>query len=523
MSLWTSLFALLVLAASPAPSGAPPAASSPASPAPGASPASGPVIFFLVDNSASLPPLDPDEKRVEALEKMFGFLKGQPYRLILFGGRHEVSVDDPGLYRNTGLWTDFYFAFDRARALAKEYPKGTEIRLVLLTDAILDPGPSDWGDLDVPPGRDVRAHSAEKTIELVREMGLPLYVILVGHAPMDGALQDPERTPGLIRDLVEAANGKKAAPLAQTLASFFADDGVLLKKFVFRVAPHEGLAKIKPIVQRVAPPARPWVELELLGGFVLPLVLLVFLLLGILVRSFPGPGDVEIVELALDTPVHVAADRLHKLESGGWGASGLSLVGDIKDASATFTYQRPTLDLRGAEVGLEGADELVRRLVPLPLDEMKKALEESAAHGAKEEKISALNLDYRARNMSAPEASRVLNLPASEKRHLAAVDFVAAKAHLLTNDALRRSLTEPRAVAVSYGSGGERKELEAGGAFHVGRYGFVVQDVVKGGRKDARLVLHYDRIPSLLGLKRWLPGAFQRAFRFRRSSQRLVA
>ena len=51
----------------------------------------------------------------------------------------------------------------------------------------------------------------------------------------------------------------------------------------------------------------------------------------------------------------------------------------------------------------------------------------------------------------------------------------------------------------------------------------MVQDVVKGGRKDARLVLHYERIPSLLGLKTWLPGGFQRAFRFRRSSQRLVA
>ena len=39
-------------------------------------PAEGPVILFLVDNSASLPPLDPEAERVAALEKMFGFLKG---------------------------------------------------------------------------------------------------------------------------------------------------------------------------------------------------------------------------------------------------------------------------------------------------------------------------------------------------------------------------------------------------------------------------------------------------------------
>jgi len=67
--------------------------------------------LFLIDNSASLPPLDPQEKRVAALEKMFTFLQGQRYRLILFGGRNEIFVDDVSRYRNNGQWTDFYFAF----------------------------------------------------------------------------------------------------------------------------------------------------------------------------------------------------------------------------------------------------------------------------------------------------------------------------------------------------------------------------------------------------------------------------
>jgi hypothetical protein len=48
-------------------------------------------------------------------------------------------------------------------------------------------------------------------------------------------------------------------------------------------------------------------------------------------------------------------------------------------------------------------------------------------------------------------------------------------------------------------------------------------EVARGGRRDVRLVLHYDRIPSLLGLKTWLPDRFQQVFRFRRSSQRLVS
>ena len=100
----------------------PPSSSAAAVVSPAPAPAQ-PVILFLVDNSASLPPLDPDEKRVAALEKMFTFLKGQPYRLVLFGGRHEISVDDPSRYNNHGQWTDLYFAFVKAREVVEGYPE----------------------------------------------------------------------------------------------------------------------------------------------------------------------------------------------------------------------------------------------------------------------------------------------------------------------------------------------------------------------------------------------------------------
>ena len=60
-------------------------------------------------------------------------------------------------------------------------------------------------------------------------------------------------------------------------------------------------------------------------------------------------------------------------------------------------------------------------------------------------------------------------------------------------------------------------------ALSIGRYGFLVTDVARGGRKDVKLVLYYDRVPSLLALKNILPDAFQRVFRLRRSSQRVVA
>ena len=89
----------------------------------------------------------------------------------------------------------------------------------------------------------------------------------------------------------------------------------------------------------------------------------------------------------------------------------------------------------------------------------------SSAHreGTKEEKIYALNLDYMAKNFE-PGGGRAhpAHAPAMQRRRIAAVDFLRAKAHLLTNEALRRKLTEPRVQVVGYGKGAERKELQPG-------------------------------------------------------------
>ncbi len=493
-------------------------------PAPAAPPApdQGSTILFLVDNSASLPPLDPDEKRVEALEKMFSFLQGQPYRLVLFGGRDEIFVDDVQRYRNNGQWTDFYFAFDKVRELIASYPKGADFKIILLTDAIVDPAPADWEGA-LPPGQDVRAHSIARTLELVGSLRVPLYVILVGDASRDGVARDGEQSPAFVLDLVRAANGREAAPFAQSLASFFEDDGVLLKKFVYRVEPREGLKRIEPAVRRIAAPAAVGVEVKLLSSLVLPLSLFALLLLGMLVRSFPGAGDVEVVELSTGVPAHLAVDRLHRLEGGGWGKSGLLLLPDAKGAAATLAYQAPPLDVQGLGLDLAALDELSKRLVALPLDELKRALDELPVSGSKEDKIYALNLDYVARNFDPARAEALLLTPPEKRRIVPALDFLRAKAHLQSNAELRRKLLDPRVQLTGYGRAAERKDLQPGSLVRIGPYGFVVRDIQKGGRKDVRVVLYYDSVPSLLGLKRWLPARLQRAVRLRRSNQRVVS
>jgi len=509
------LLALLAVTGSPSP---------PPTPAPSHAASKGSVILFLVDNSASLPPLDPEEKRVAALEKMFGFVEGQQYRLVLFGGRREVFVDDVGRYRNDGKWTDFYYAFEQAREVIRGYPRGTEFKMILLTDAILDPDEADWRDEEVPAGEGLKAHVARKAIALVREIGVPLYVVLVGEPPTEGALPgDPERAPGFILDLVQAANGAKASPMAQTLSGFFKDDGVLLKKFIFRVEPEEGLKKIEPAVRRIAAPPRRGVDLQVLTALVLPLCLFLGLLLGILVRSFPGPGDLEIVELGRGAPVHVAADRLHKLSSGGWGTTGLSLVGDARDAAATLSYESAHVDLTGEGLTMEGLDPLTTHLLSLGIGDLARGIDSYAEKGTKEEKIYALNLDYMAKNFDPGEAERLLATPDSERPRMAPLDFLRAKAHLISNTELRHRLVEPRVHFTSYGKHAERKDLAPGSAARIGRYTFLVKDIARGGRKDARIVLSYAHVPSFLGLKTLLPGPLQRMIRLRRRSERLIA
>ena len=518
IALASFLGTLLLLAAPPSPAPSHEGKPAAASPSPAASENAplGPVILFLVDNSASLPPLDPEEKRVAALEKIFTFLKGQPYRLILFGARREIFVDDVSQYNNRGQWTDFYSAFVKARDIVEEYPKGTEFRLVLLTDGIIDPDAAEWKDQGVPPGEDLKAYVIERVLALLRDLKLPLYVILVGDPPKEGVRPgDLEQSPGLILDMARAANGAAAAPFAQSMVSFFGDDGLLLKKFIYRVEPGEGLKKLVPVVQRVTAPARVGVELELFAFFVVPLVAFLVLLLGVLVRSFPGPGDVEILELATGKATHVAADR--------GGKQGLSLVGEAKDAGATFTYQPPALDLAGVGTDGSGAEPLTQALLPLGMDDLRRKLESLSEEGSKEEKIFALNLDYMAKNLESAEAERTLNTPVIERHKIAAVDFLRAKTHLIANESLRKKLTEPRVQFVSYGRRAERKELGPAAALSLGRYGFLVRDVAKGGRKDVKLVLYYDRVPSLLALKNILPDSFQRVFRLRRSSQRIVS
>jgi len=453
---------------------------------------------------------------------MFAFIQGRPYRLILFGGKSEVFVDDPSRYRNNGQWTDFYWAFMKAREVQREYPEGTDFRVIMVTDGVFDPDPREWAG-ELPEGQDLKSFVAQRLMLLLEGLNAPLYVIMVGDVtPTSIDTGAGEQAPQIVLDMVQAANGRAGSQAAQKLTAFFKDDGLLVKKFIFRVSPEEGLKKVEPVLMRIVSPPKAKVELQILTVMLLPLVLLLCLLFGILVRSFPGPGDLEVIELTEGLPLHLAVDRMRKANEG-WATSGLSLLADARDAAGTLTWQRPAIELSGIGLATEGTDALTQQLLGLSLDELRRRLEGLADSGTKEEKIYALNLDYMAKNFDSGQAEKILTSPLAERRRVPVLDFLRAKAHLLSGDALRTKLTEPRVQYVGYGKHAERKELKPGGTVRIGRYGFVVQQVAPGGRKDVRVVLYYDRIPSLFGLKTWLPDGFQRLIRLRRSQQRVVS
>lgn len=469
------------------------------------------VVLFLLDNSASLPPLDPDTHRRDAIEKIYSFLRGQPYRLILFGGRREIHIDAPQHYRNAGQWTDFFFAVEAARDVVAEYPEGTAFKMVLITDGKMDPSPRDWRDQAVAKDVDLTEEAGNRTIRLLEQLGLPLYVILIGE----------EVDYDLIQRMVVGANGSFAASdYAQGIADFFDDDGMLLRRFIFRLEEDEGLDEIEPIVTRIATPPAPRIELGLAGS----LLAVVAMLIGVGVRSFPGSGDREIIEFRKDEPLQIAVDRLRRVSADvpAWSWKGLSLVERSINAVVMMTVLEDSAELPPKGLDLEGLDETSRTLIELPLAELQERILHLSKQGTKEEQIYGLNLEYAARNMEEAVVERLLTSAPSKRGKFGPLDFLRAKVHLLHNEKLNQKLTGPAVRCKIYGAGARQFDLRHRGKIKLGRYEFRVDQLSKGGRKDYKLGLSYEQVPSPLFLKRLIPGKVQRALRLRRSHERIV-
>ncbi len=286
-----------------------------------------------------------------------------------------------------------------------EYPAGTEFKMILITDGKIDPSPEDWADQQVPPDADLKSFGGDRTIDLLSQIRQPLYVIVIG--------KDIDLP--LIKRMVVASSGDIAASeYAQGIADFFADDGMLLRRFIFRVEENEGLAKIEPVVTRIAAPANPKLELYIAGS----LLIAIGMLIGVGVRSYPGAGNREVVELRTGEAVQVAVDRLRRLSSDvpAWSWRGLSLVESSKSAVAMLTAQEDSVALPPTGFALEGLDAISQELIVLRLPELREKLESLAGEGNKDEQIFALNLEYVAKDMEEPRVERLLTSSPSERK-----------------------------------------------------------------------------------------------------------
>jgi hypothetical protein len=248
------------------------------------------------------------------------------------------------------------------------------------------------------------------------------------------------------------------------------------------------------------------------------------MLVGVGVRSFPGAGDRELVELRTGEAVQIAVDRLRRLSSDvpAWSWKGLSLVESSKNAVAMFTAQEDSMGLPPTGFALDGLDETGRKLINLSLPALRERLDRLAQEGNKDEQIYSLNLEYVSKDMEEPRVERLIGSSLAERKKLSVNDFLRAKVHLLHNEKLAKKLTGACVVCKIYGLNAQEQELRPGSRIQLGRYEFRVDELSKGGRKDFRLGLSYERVPSPLFLKRLVPAGLQRALRLRRSHERVV-
>ena len=334
---------------------------------------------------------------------MFTFLQGQRYRLILFGGRSEIFVDDVSRYRQQRAVDRLLLRLREGAGADQGLPLGYALPHHLPDGRRSRPGPGGLGRHGRPARRGPQGlhATARPSSSWRRCRSRSTSSSWVSRPRTAMPPRNSEQAPGLILDIVRAANGSAASPLAQTLASFFrgrrpAAAEVRLPRGAQR-GPEDGGA------DRAAHRRRPDPEIEkrILLYFVLPLVLFLFVAARPARAIVPGAGRPRDPRARDGRSGPRRRRPLHKLENGGFSRTGLSLSGRRPGSPGHLHLPAPAprpLRLRAST--RPRADATTLFLLPLGLDDLRRSLEAYADEGSKEEKIWALNLDYMAKNLT---------------------------------------------------------------------------------------------------------------------------
>ncbi len=291
-------------------------------------------------------------------------------------------------------------------------------------------------------------------------------------------------------------------PSRRRSPSFFQDDGLLLRKFVYRVAPHEGLKKIEPVVKRIAAPAA------------------------------RGNRDADLRLLRPPAPAHprLAPRPARAVLSGAGrprdpGARGRPagarggrphpplarrhLVGAGAEPRRRRPHRRRDLHAPRGRARADGSGPRhdrprparqstpaprARRPAPRPRDRDRRRDPRGQDPRPEPRLRRARPRARRRRSGSSP--GRPPSGPPCPRR--------TSSGPRRTSPSTRpcaAGCSSPACSVVLYGKDAGRRELTTGASLRVGGYGFLVREIARGGRKDARLVLYYDRVRSFLGLK----------------------
>ncbi len=465
------------------------------------------VNIFLVDNSRSVPRIDAKVERAQVLRELISLLQDYENRLILFGGRSEIDVDLPDRYVNDGWHTDFYYGFKAAVEIRREYPPECDVKFILITDGVQDSFAEDYPEERFELKHQAQSFARGQTYQLLESERVPTYIILLGD----------QYDPHLIEQMSIKANGlARANPLVEKASEFLKNNGFLLKRFVYRIEPEAGLPEVKQIVREIAAKDAPRVEYALI--FLLLVAVVVLMILAI--RSFPAPGDKEIIDLTDSAPVLIGADQpAQMLLSTPRRASrhGLQPVIATSAAIASVSYQRRIFDFTSR--GLKDVQKLspiYRQLLDMDVRELGRHLERMERNGTDDEIIAATDLKYYCSNMDADHIKNILRAREMERMDIDAKDFLMAKVYVSLAPDLIQEMTEQRITISIPNRNIIRSQLQEGQLYDLGRYRVRVMALRKDSATTARLVLEYNRMPSTLGLKRIIPPAIQRVLRFRR-------
>ena len=467
------------------------------------------VNILILDNSRSVPNMDKSRDRVEVLKELLNMLDGYDNRLILFGGRNEIALDNPEKFINDGWHTDYHYAFEAAVRIRKEYPADCDVKMIFITDGIMDAFPEDYPEEGFVSKAMAMDYARQQSYRLLEENHTPLYIILLGS----------QYDTFFMEQMSIRANGlAKANPLVERAAEFLDNNGFLLKKFIYKMPENAGTQEFKKVFRKIVHEDKPHFEYGLIG--LLALALVAFVVVSI--RSFPAPGDREIIDLVEGVPVLIGAD------TRGLGAisnfsparpkGGLQQVADTAHAIASLSYQRRNFDFTSR--GLLGAsklDAISKRLLDMDIQVLSAKLNEMEKRGTDEEIIAATDLKYYCSNFDHEKVKHILQAREMERMDIQAADFLKAKVYVSMAPDLLEELTEHRVFLTIPNRNIIRSQLNPGQTYDLGRYRIKIASVSKDSKYCARVMVEYLRVPSTLGLKNLIPPAAQRWLRLRRT------